>query len=182
MSVAAKYVVLLRGVNAGPNNRIAMPELRAALEQAGCRDVRTVAQSGNAVVNYAGKAGDVETLVRHLLTTRFDLDVQVVVRDEDAVRAIVADNPLKHVATDGRRQFIVFCSEPHDPTRLPAVMPPEQLVCRPLELHAWCPQGGSKGRLLPALGRRSPAPITTFRNWNTVVRLHDLLGGRSRVR
>lgn len=179
MTTGSHYVVRLRGVNAGPKNRIAMPELRSALADAGCADVQTVAQSGNVVVTYRGTAADVERVVRRVVASRFDLDVDVIVRDADALLAVVADNPLREIATDASRHFVVFCSEPHDPSLLPEVVAPERLVCRPSELHAWCPDGVRDGRLMTALGRRPPAPITSFRNWNTITRLADLLERRA---
>jgi len=43
------YVVLLRGVNVGRHQRIAMADLRQLLTELGFTDVRTVLQSGNAV-------------------------------------------------------------------------------------------------------------------------------------
>lgn len=178
MTVPPNYVVLLRGVNAGPNNRIAMPQLRAALESERCGDVETVAQSGSVVLSYDGSPAQVEAVVRGVLASRFRLHVDVIVRDEDALAAVVADNPLGTVATDGRRHVVVFCSDPHDSSRLPDVAPPEQLICRPRELHAWCPNGVSTGKLLPALTRRPPAPVTTFRNWNTISRLAQILAAR----
>ena len=170
-----QFVVLLRGVNAGSRNRINMRELRSALEEAGFADVRTLLQSGNVVLAHEGSAEEVESAVRRVLSSRFDLDVEVVVRDEDALRAVLADNPLREVATDGSRQFVVFCSEPHDPALLPEVIPPEQLVSRSMELHAWCPNGVRDGKLLTDLARRPPAPVTTFRNWNTVAKLAAML-------
>jgi len=172
-----QFVVLLRGVNVGANNRIGMGELRAGLEDAGFANVRTLLQSGNVVLLHHGDGQEVEARVRRILTERFGLGVDVVVRDEDALRAIVADDPLAGVATDGSRRFVVFCSEQHDPARLPEVAPPEQLVCRPMELHAWCPDGMRDGRLMTDLGRRPPAPVTTFRNWNTVMKLASMLDG-----
>jgi uncharacterized protein (DUF1697 family) len=42
-----RYVALLRGVNVGGNNKIAMPGLRAAFERAGFADVTTYINSGN---------------------------------------------------------------------------------------------------------------------------------------
>jgi len=44
------HIVLLRGINLARRNRIAMPELRAALEADGFRDVKTYVQSGNIVL------------------------------------------------------------------------------------------------------------------------------------
>ena len=173
-----RFVVLLRGVNAGPRNRIRMPELRRVLERAGFSEVQTLLQSGNVVLAHEGGADEVVAGVRPILASEFGLDVEVLVRDEHQLREIVADDPLDDVATDGSRRFVVFCSEPHDPARLPEVVPPERLVARPMELHAWCPNGVRDGKLMTALGRRPPAPVTTFRNWNTVVKLAEMLDGR----
>ncbi len=172
-----RHIVLLRGVNMGPSNRIKMADFRAGLEDVGFSDVRTHVNSGNAVVTSDRDTAGVEAAVRELLTTRFDLHVDVVVRDADQLRAIVADNPLADVATDGRRQFVVFCSEPHDPALLPEAQEPERLVARPTEIHVWLPNGVQGSRLFATLGRRPPAPVTSFRNWNTVARLAELSDG-----
>lgn len=172
-----RFVLLLRGVNAGPRNRIRMDPLRAALEAAGFTHVRTLLQSGNVVVRHEGTKAEVEAGVREVLEARFNLDVAVVVRDERAWAEIVADNPLGSVATDGSKHFVVFCSEPHDPALLPQVNAPEKLVARPMELHVWCPDGVRDGMVMTALGRRPPAPVTTFRNWNTVAKLAAMLQG-----
>lgn len=172
-----RFVVLLRGVNLGPSNRVRMPDLRAALEEAGFADVRTVLQSGNVVAGHDGDSAAVGDGVRTVLRDAFGVDVGVVVRDEDELRAIVADDPLADVATDGSRRFFVFCSEIPDPALLPEATAPERLVVRGRELHLWCPDGVRESRLMTALGRRPPAPVTTFRNGNTVQKLAGLLEG-----
>lgn len=179
MNATTNYVALLRGVNAGPKNRIAMPELRHALEGAGLINVETVGQSGNIVLGYKGTAADLERVVRKVLAAQFGLEVDVIVRNEAAIRKLVADNPLRDVASNGRQHFVVFCSQRHNPAHLPHVTPPEQLVARPRELHAWCPNGVQGGTLMTELGRRAPAPITSFRNWNTITKLATTLAARS---
>ena len=45
-----RQIVLLRGINIGSRNRIAMPALREELEDAGFGDVKTYVQSGNVVL------------------------------------------------------------------------------------------------------------------------------------
>ena len=45
-----RRIVLLRGINLGASRRVSMPELRAALADAGYEDVRTYVQSGNVVL------------------------------------------------------------------------------------------------------------------------------------
>src|SRR5256712_12164677 len=46
----SRQIVLLRGINLGARNRIAMPELRELLASAGFDDVRTYLQSGHVVL------------------------------------------------------------------------------------------------------------------------------------
>jgi uncharacterized protein (DUF1697 family) len=46
----AIQIVLLRGINVGARNRIAMPALRDALADAGFDGVQTYVQSGNVVL------------------------------------------------------------------------------------------------------------------------------------
>jgi uncharacterized protein (DUF1697 family) len=48
------YAVLLRGINVGRNNRIAMADLRELLTGLGYTDVATLLQSGNAVFSTDG--------------------------------------------------------------------------------------------------------------------------------
>src|SRR5439155_1280040 len=67
------YVVLLRGINIGPRNRIAMPDLRELLESAGFDDVQTYAQSGNVVLSSGRSADGVAREVERLIRKRFGL-------------------------------------------------------------------------------------------------------------
>lgn len=51
-----RFVALLRGVNVGKGNRIAMADFRRLLEGAGCTDVLTLLNSGNAVFGNVGRS------------------------------------------------------------------------------------------------------------------------------
>jgi uncharacterized protein (DUF1697 family) len=44
-----KYILLLRGINVGGNNKISMKELKQAMEQRGYQDVVTYINSGNII-------------------------------------------------------------------------------------------------------------------------------------
>ena len=47
--VMSTHVALLRGVNVGGNNMLPMRDFAGILADAGCADVRTYIQSGNAI-------------------------------------------------------------------------------------------------------------------------------------
>jgi len=97
-----RFVVLLRGINVGRAKRLAMADLRALLADAGYTDVRTVLNSGNAVVTGpdeppAAHAARVETAI----TERTGLDVRVVVLTAGQLHEVAAANPFTDVALTG---------------------------------------------------------------------------------
>ena len=49
------YVALLRGINLAGRRKVAMPDLREALAEAGFEDVATYIQSGNIVLIAASR-------------------------------------------------------------------------------------------------------------------------------
>ena len=51
----ATFVAMLRGINVGGRNRVAMPELRAVVESLGYSEVRTYVQSGNVIFSGSGR-------------------------------------------------------------------------------------------------------------------------------
>ena len=73
------FVALIRGINVGRNNRVAMADLRALLVDLGYRDVRTLLNSGNAAFSAPGKnAAGVASRIQGALSTRLGVDVRVV--------------------------------------------------------------------------------------------------------
>src|SRR5262245_22647522 len=77
VSKGKRRVALLRGINVGTANRIAMADLRKLFERLGHRDVATLLNSGNVVFTGKGKsarddAAGVEAalLARHRIKSR----------------------------------------------------------------------------------------------------------------
>src|SRR5256885_2361114 len=96
----ARHIVLLRGINVGSHNRIAMPELREALEAAGFDDVQTYVQSGNVVLSSGKSAAEVARACERQITKSFGLEIDVIVRTRAQLAKIVERNPLAQVAAD----------------------------------------------------------------------------------
>lgn len=75
-----QYVALLRGINVGGKNIIAMPQLKAAFEEAGFSDVRTYINSGNVIFKSAEEHVVVlQNACRALIGEAFQLDIPVAV-------------------------------------------------------------------------------------------------------
>lgn len=169
-----RFVVLLRGINVGKAKRIAMADLRALLGDLGYTDVRTVLNSGNAVLtgpedDPAAHAGRIEAAI----TDRTGLDVRTVVLTAAQLTAIAEAHPFADVADDGSRMMAHVLAEPPDPAdpHDPVAADPEHARLVGRVIYQWCPDGLLAA---PAVGWPDGRLVTT-RNWNTVTKLVSLL-------
>ena len=176
----ATQIVLLRGINIGPRNRISMPELREALEEAGFGDVRTYVQSGNVVLESSLKPAETARRVEALISERFGLEIAVVVRTKAELARVVKKNPLAEIATDPKRYQVTFLDAKADAATVrkleAAVAGKEQLVVDGREVYAWHDAGVARSKLWAALAGRGLGVTATSRNWTTVERLLELAG------
>jgi len=176
-----RHVVLLRGINIGPRNRIAMPALREALEEAGFTDVQTYLQSGNVVLESRAKPETVQRKVEKLISERFKLEIAVVVRTRAQLAAVVKRNPHAKVATEPKRYQVTFLEQ-----KLPAKVvreleevaaPDERVVVAGREVYAWHAKTIARSKLWSKLAGKSLGVTATSRNWTTVEALLELAGG-----
>jgi uncharacterized protein (DUF1697 family) len=176
-----RYVVLLRGINLGPRNRVAMPALREALEEAGFDDVQTYVQSGNVVLSSRAKAESVRRKVEQAIAERFDLEIPVVVRTRAELAAVVKRNPLGKVATEPKRYQVSFLEKKLPAKTLKeleaAAAPAEKVVAHGREVYAWHPAGVARSKLWAKLAGKSLGVTATSRNWATVEALLELADG-----
>jgi uncharacterized protein (DUF1697 family) len=170
-----RQIVLLRGVNLGPRNRVAMPALRDLLAGAGFEDVRTYVQSGNVVLSSDAPPGRLAGQVRRLIAEGFGLELDVVVRTRDELAEVVRRDPLSDVATDPRRYQVSFLSGELAPEAMRELeklaAESERLVAIGRELYAWHPEGIGRSRLWARLAGRELGVPATARNWTTVQKL-----------
>jgi uncharacterized protein (DUF1697 family) len=88
-----RYVALLRGINVGGRNKVAMADLRAAFEAGGHASVSTYIQSGNVLFSSDQPARSLEGDLESLLAARFDVPLVVVVRSHRQMRNLVRRAP-----------------------------------------------------------------------------------------
>jgi uncharacterized protein (DUF1697 family) len=172
----ARYVALLRGVNIGPRNRVAMPALREALEEAGFEDVKTYVQSGNVVLSAPRRSpAKIGREIEAAIEAEFGFDVAVVMRTRDELAALVEDDPLGDVATNPTYRVVVFLAEKLDRSRLADVDPdafsPEAFELRDREIVMWAPEGQRDSRIVKTLTEKRTGVVGTARNWRTVEKL-----------
>ncbi len=171
----ARQVALLRGINLGPNRRIAMPALRELLSGAGFEQVKTYVQSGNVVLSTELGPDEVERECERLIATKFGFDVDVLARTHGQLAEVVDRDPLGDVADNPKRYQVSFLSDELDPERVEAlaalVAEPERFVALGRELYAWHPDGVARSRLWAKLAGTGLGVKATARNWATVTTL-----------
>ncbi len=168
----------MRGINLGARNRVAMPELRRHLKDAGYQSARTYLGSGNVVLDADAAPAELERECARLIREKFGFDIAVVVRTRDELAAVVALNPLGGVAKNPKRYQVSFLSgelEPAVVQRLQQVIKePEQLVVAGRECYAWHPEGIGTSKLWSQLAGQKLGVTATARNWATVTKLLEM--------
>lgn len=166
-------ICLLRGVNLGGHNRVAMRDLAALFESLGLADVRTYIQSGNVLFSGGSRIGAEQ--LSEAISARFGLSVPVVLRSADQLARVVSSNPL--AGRDEAALHVGFLEAKPAPSALKALDPspwrPEEFAVRNSELYLHLPGGMGRSKLPAHLGRRLGVRIT-FRNWRTVTTLAEL--------
>jgi uncharacterized protein (DUF1697 family) len=175
------YVALLRGINVGGSNLIRMPALKACFESDGFRDVATYIQSGN-VLFTAGRANQAALTVQieKALSKTFAYQARVVVRSLGQMKATVEGAPRgfgRQPAT--YRYDVIFLKDPLTPGEAM-----KSVSARPGVDRVFAGDGvlyfsrlisrAAQSHLSRVVG--TPAyQNMTIRNWNTTVKLFDLM-------
>jgi uncharacterized protein (DUF1697 family) len=168
----SRTVALLRGINVGGKNKLAMADLRACVTGLGWTDVATYVQSGNVVFDTAASGEtDPGSTLRGAIKATYGLDIAVVTRSAAEWRAIVDANPFGDpAADDGTKVHVAFTADPIGDLGCAidvAAFAPEQMQVAEREVYLWLPGGIGRSPLATAL-TRAGGPPSTVRNWNTV--------------
>lgn len=171
-------IALLRGINLGPRNRIAMPALRDALADAGFDGVRTYLQSGNVVLSSGLSSSKLADKCSRLIKKQFGLDVDVVVRTRAQLAKVVELDPLGDVASNPKRYQVSFLDGKLSRETVKkletAAVESERFLVRGREVYAWHPAGVARSKLWALLAGRGLGVTATSRNWTTVTKLLEL--------
>lgn len=112
-----KYVALLRGINVGGKNKIAMADLRTCFEGLGYRDVSTYINSGNVIFSATGARGKLVANIEQGIKKAFELSIPVVVRSvADITKVLSVVNPKwKNDKTE--KTDVMFLWEEYDSSK-----------------------------------------------------------------
>lgn len=176
-------IALLRGVNVGGHKQVAMADLRDLLAGLGLRDVQSVLQSGNLVFRGDGKGGErLERLLEAEVKKQLALETHFFVRNASEWEDVVADNPFRDEAKrDPAHLVAMFLKEAPSGKAVKAlqaaVVGREVVRVAGKQAYITYPDGQGTSKLTNALIEKHLGTRGTARNWNTVLRLAELVRG-----
>ncbi len=180
------HIALLRGINLGGRNKVAMADLRSVVSGLGHADVTTYIQSGN-VLFTPTPGSDAAALAREMtaaIAAKLGVTAPVIVLSREELAQVIADTPFPD-EPDPRRVHAVVLSQPPWPdltTRLDTALAASaakdsrdelRAIGRVVYLHT--PEGYGRSDLAQSLLRVVHAPKAgatgTARNWATMTKL-----------
>lgn len=175
------FVALVRGINVGGHNKIAMADLRKLAESLGLVNPRTLLQSGNLVFDGGRKSpAALEKMLEAETEKLLGVKVDYIIRSADEWQAVIAANPFPKEAKADPSHLVVICMKaapkPADVKALQeAIKGPEVVRANSRELYAWYPAGIGTSKLTNAVIEKKLGARGTARNWNTVLKLAAML-------
>ncbi|HEX9766269.1 MAG TPA: DUF1697 domain-containing protein [Nitriliruptorales bacterium] len=178
-----RYLALLRGINVGGKNIVAMADLRQAFEDEGHAAVATYIQSGNVLFESDAPRDSLEVGLEQMLERRLGIPLVVVLRTHQQLRNVVARAPDGFGAQPDRyHSDAVFLKAPLTGRQAMRVVELREGVDR-----AWPGTGVlyfqrlSERRTQSRMSRIAATPEyqqMTIRSWRTTTKLLDLLEER----
>ena len=180
-------IALVKGVNVGGHNRLAMADLRAAVADIGGVAARTYLQSGNVI--FTADTDDPVVLADALeaaLSARAGCRGGVVVLSRERLAGAIAANPFSN-ESDPKRLHLLFRREPLDALQHEAIARLRQrsaakqlrdeLVVAGDTLYLHTPTGMANSVLGAGLTSLAAFGLTTARNFQTTNALLALATG-----
>jgi uncharacterized protein (DUF1697 family) len=178
------YVAMLRSINVGGRNKVAMADLRSLVEGLGYADVTTYVQSGNVVFTGTGASAKVAGRIADQITTELGLEVPVIVRNRRELAKVIDGVPYPGADGEPTQHHVTFLAErptaanvtkladkaaPFAPDRCDVVGP---------DVYLHCPGGYGNTKLNNAFIERHLGVTATTRNWRTVNTLAEMCAER----
>ena len=174
------YIGVLRAINLGAHNKIAMSDLRAMLAKIGFQDPKTLILSGNVVFKSASSSADkVEKMLEAASTKHLGVTTDYFVRTAEEWQAIIAANPFAKEAKNDPARLVMMClraapSADQVKALQAAVKGREIVTANGRQAYIVYPDGQGRSKLTIQLIEKHLGTRGTARNWNTVLKLKEL--------
>jgi uncharacterized protein (DUF1697 family) len=172
------YVALLRAVNVGGRNKVAMSPLRDMVAGLGFTDVSTLLQSGNVIFHNSDRQrpNALEALLEQAAKEHLGLETDFLVRSAEEWSKIVAANPFAEQASRDPSHLVVMALKEApgkgavDRLRA-AIVGRETVQADGRTAYIVYPDGIGRSKLTAGLIEKQLGTRGTGRNWNTVLKL-----------
>jgi len=112
-----RYILLLRGINVGGKNKVAMSELKVLLTELGFEDVDSYINSGNLFFSSGESYESCISKIKHLLKTNFDFSIPfTLINKEDYLKE--KENLPKWWYQEMARRDVLFFSYDLDRSKI----------------------------------------------------------------
>jgi uncharacterized protein (DUF1697 family) len=170
----------LRGINVGGHHKVPMAELRNELNEVGCKNVRTLLNTGNFVFDTTQtNIQDLENNIEDFISKSFGFPIPVILKTKKEISDLVDDNPFMEINT--HKDIRLYVSFLKDTPKLDLTIPylsadksykiiriKNKMILSVLDLSTTkTPKG------MDELEKLYGKNITT-RNWNTIKKVSDI--------
>lgn len=178
--MASIYLALLRGINVGGKNKIAMSDLARIFSEAGCEGVRTYIQSGNVIFKAdPAVVAEIPSRVTSEIASRHALKVPVVLRTAEQMGEIAKNNPFLAGGTPEDTLHVMFMAGAPEPDKIAALDSnrslPDQFSVIGQEVYLYLPNGAGHTKLTTDYFDSRLGTTSTGRNWRTVLNLLEMM-------
>lgn len=179
------HLVLLRGINVSGQKLIKMEDLRHLLSDAGFQNVTTYIQSGNVIFGHPETSkAKVGAKVAALIKEKYGWDVGIIVRNlEELAQSIDGNLFLNEPDVNLKQLYVAFLSEQPSPENIAKFeafdIQQDQAIFGEGVLYLKYHDSAANTKLSNALIENKLKVVATSRNWNTTLKLRDILSERS---
>ena len=173
------HIALVRGINVGKAKRVSMQTLRAIVEEACGRDVRTVLNSGNVVFRTRPGTRAGAGAIERSLADATGIRARVVLLHADELGAALVEDPLEKHSAEPARRLVMFFAAPAARRAAEIVAKEdfgaERIAFGAKAAHLLLPNGVAESPLMRALERAVDGSATA-RNWATLQKIIAVAG------
>ena len=176
-----QYVALLRAINVGGNNKVTMGALRELASGLGWKTPRTLLTSGN--LGFEAEASSAHVLEEALETAvagALQVYVDVIVRTASAWHAAISANPFPEMAATDPGHLVLMSLKATAEingiaTLNAAITGRESARIAGQNLYITYPDGIGSSKLTASLIETRLGTRGTARNWNTVLKIGEMI-------
>ena len=174
-----KYIVLLRGINVGGNNKLPMAELRTLLTTNGYENVVTYIQSGNIILDSTKSVEKTNEHIKLLIKQQFDYDIPVLTLTSEDIKKCFSENPYLKIEDNIKNLHVTFLKNIPENNLVTTLVinstnnDTYSISGKTIYLHT--PDGYQKTKFSNSQFEKKLKTQATTRNWRTTTKLFEII-------